>query len=245
MKGLNDMEFGIGHIVRVKSGCISMKLVGVTGVVREKHKSLWNSEGIYIIEVPESVATNRIILETGERINGITMEYKDLELVLDEYATKENEQLLTTLVNQRTNDKYNTWEVRIRPLTGDRDTTYAELYINGRYEGVEFVNRYYTDEYNAGIACVEVCKRLFGVKDTKEKEEKASMPKYYTGKIVCISDNKYFTKGKLYKVENGAIYSDEGVKFVRFESLDQLNDYFKQLEDFSVSEASNFIEFVE
>lgn len=245
MKGLNDMEFGIGDIVRVKSNCISMKYVGAIGVVKEKHKSLWNSKGIYIIEVPESVVTNQIILETGVWINGITMEYQDLEPVLDESTAKECEQLLFTLVNQRANNKYNTWEVRIRPSTEDKDTTYAELYINGRYEGVKCINRYHTDEYNAGIACVEVCKKLFGVKDTEKKEEKISMLKYYTGKVVCVSDIKHFTKGKLYEVENGTICTDEGVEFVRFESLDQLNDYFRQPEDLLVSEAPDFIEFVE
>lgn len=241
------MEFDIGNIVRVKSDCTSSRFAGATGVVRKKHKSLWNSEIIYVIEVPESVIINQSFSETGVLINTIDVEHKDLELVLDNFSctTEEDEQLLITLANQRANNKGNTWEVRICSSTNDKDATYAQLYVNGRCEGVEYVNRYHTDEYSAGIACVEVCKRLFGIKDAEKKEEEISAPEYYTGKVVCISDNKMFTKGKIYKVENGTICSDEGEESVRFESVNQLNGYFKQFWDRSVSEAPNFIEFVE
>ena len=236
MKGLNNMEFGIGDIVRVKSG----KFVGTIGIVREKDKCLWNSEIIYVIEVPESFVINETILKTGVRINGISMEHKNLELVLnkDMHSTKEGEQLLTALINQRANNKYNTWEVRIRPSTNDKDATYAELYINGRFEGAEYVNRYHTDKYSAGIACVEVCKKLFDVKDTEEKSEEIPTPKYYTGKVICTGDSEFFTKGKIYKVENGTIRSDDGVEFINFKSFEKLNT-------FSLFVSANFIEFVE
>ena len=182
MKGLNNMEFGIGDVVRVKLG----EFAGTIGIVREKHKSLWCSEMMYEIEVPESVIINQTILKTGVMINGISLEHKDLELVLnkDMRSTKEGEQLLTALINQRANNKYNTWEVRIRPSTNDKDATYAELYINGRFEGAEYVNRYHKDKYSAGIACVEVCKKLFDVKDTEEKSEEIPTPKYYTGRVI-------------------------------------------------------------
>ena len=236
MKGLNNMEFGIGDIVRVKSG----KFVGATGVIREKDKCLWNSEIVYVIEVPESFVINETILKTGVRINGISLEYKELELVLNDYmySTKEDEQLLTALVHQRANNKYNTWEVRICPSANDKDATYAELYINGRFEGAEYVNRYHTDEYSAGIACVEVCKKLFGVKDTEEKSEEIPAPKYYTGKVICTGDSEFFTKGKIYKVENGTICLDTGDEFVKFRSLEELNA-------FSLFANAKFIEFVE
>lgn len=236
MKGLNNMEFGIGDIVRVKSG----KFVGVIGVVREKHKSLRCSEIMYEIEVPESVIINETILETGVMINGISMEHKNLELVLnkDMHSTKEGEQLLTTLVNQRANNKYNTWEVRIRPSTNDKDATYAELYINGRFEGAEYVNRYHKDKYSAGMACVEVCKKLFDVKDTEKEAKETPAPKYYTGKVICTGDSEFFTKGKIYKVENGTICLDTGDEFVKFRSLEELNA-------FSLFANAKFIEFVE
>ena len=230
------MEFGIGDIVRVKSG----KFVGVIGVIREKDKSLWNSEIVYVIEVPESVIIKQTILKTGVMINSIRMEHKDLELVLnkDMRSTKEGEQLLTALVNQRANNKYNTWEVRIRPSTNDKDATYAELYINGRFEGAEYVNRYHTDKYSAGMACIEVCKKLFDVKDTEEKSEEIPTPKYYTGKVICTGDSEFFTKGKIYKVENGTIGLDTGDEFIKFRSLEELNA-------FSLFENAKFIEFVE
>ena len=236
MKGLNNMEFGIGDIVKVKSG----KFVGTIGIVREKHKSLWCSEIMYEIEVPESVIINQTILETGVTINSINMEHKNLELVLnkDMCSTKEGEQLLTALVNRRVNNKYNTWEVRIRPSTNDKDATYAELYINGRFEGAEYVNRYHTDKYSAGIACVEVCKKLFNVKDTEEKSEEIPTPKYYTGKVICTGDSEFFTKGKIYKVENGTICLDTGDEFIKFRSLEELNA-------FSLFANAKFIEFVE
>lgn len=230
------MEFGIGDVVRVKSG----KFIGVIGVIREKDKSLWNSEIVYVIEVPESVIIKQTILKTGVMINSIRMEHKDLELVLNEYMrpTKEDEQLLTALVNQRANNKYNTWEVRIRPSTNDKDATYAELYINGRFEGAEYVNRYHKDKYSAGMACIEVCKKLFDVKDTEEGTKETPAPKYYTGKVICTGDLRFFTKGKIYKVENGTIYTDMGDEFIKFKSLEELNA-------FSLFVNAKFIEFVE
>lgn len=236
MKGLNNMEFGIGDVVRVKSG----KFVGTIGIIREKDKCLWNSEIMYEIEVPESVIINETILKTGVRINSISLEHKDLELVLnkDMHSTKEGEQLLTTLINQRAKNKYNTWEVRIRPSTNDKDVTYAELYINGRFEGAEYVNRYHKDKYSAGMACIEVCKKLFDVKDTKEGTKETPVPKYYTGKVICTGDSEFFTKGKIYKVENGTICLDTGDEFVKFRSLEELNT-------FSLFANANFIEFVE
>ena len=230
------MKFGIGDVVRVKLG----EFVGTIGIVREKYKSSWCSEIMYVIEVPESVIINQTILKTGVMINSISMEHKNLELVLnkDMRSTKEGEQLLTALINQRANNKYNTWEVRIRPSTNDKDATYAELYINGRFEGAEYVNRYHTDKYSAGTACVEVCKKLFDVKDTEEKSEETPTPKYYTGNVICTGDTQFFTKGKMYKVENGTICSDTGDEFVKFRSLEELNA-------FSLFANAKFIEFVE
>lgn len=227
-----EFKFSIGDIVRVKPGCIATKFIGVTGVVREKKKCLWNSDVIYIVEVPKSVVDNQVILETGIRINAISMEDKYLEY---EYVTKENEELLTALVNQRANNNYNTWEVRIRPYSNDRDTTYAELYVNGRFEGAEYVSRYHKDEYSASTACIEVCKKLFGVKDEEKKDEEIPTPKYYTGKVVCIERNPWFTQGKVYEVEDGNVIDDQGSIYNFIEGV---NDMCAQIK-------VEFIEFVE
>lgn len=234
MKGLNDMEFGIGDIVRVKPGCISSRLVGAIGVLREKEKCLWGSNIVHVVEVPKSVIDCQVILDNGISINAISMEGKDLEYAV---LTKDDENLLTTLLNQRVNNKHNTWEVRIRPSTDDKNTTYAELYVNGRFEGAEYVSRYHADEYNAGTACIEACKKLFGVKEAENigKDEEAPVPKYYTGKVVCISGNKFFTKGKVYEVENGAVCDDEGGVYA---CLEGVFDMCAQLN-------AEFIEFVE
>lgn len=219
------MEFGIGDVVRVKLG----EFAGTIGIVREKHKSLWCSEIMYEIEVPESVIINQAILKTGVMINGISLEHKNLELVLnkDMRSTKEGEQLLTALINQRANNKYNTWEVRIRPSTNDKDATYAELYINGRFEGAEYVNRYHKDKYSAGIACVEVCKKLFGVKDTEKKTEEIPTSKWFNGKVVCVKGNLSFTTGRIYDVVDGALIDNVGDKFCYFTDIDNMNSRMK------------------
>lgn len=240
MKGLNNMKFGIGDIVRIKPGAVPEKYVGAIGIIREQENIPRTPYVSYTVEMPKSVIDNSLVLDSGIRINGIFVNDEDLELVLnkDMRSTKEGEQLLTALVNQRVNNEYNTWEVRIRPSTNDKDATYAELYINGRFEGAEYVNRYHKDRYSAGMACIEVCKKLFDVKDTEEKSEETPAPKYYTGKVICTGDLRFFTKGKIYKVENGTIYTDMGDEFIKFKSLEELNA-------FSLFVNAKFIEFVE
>ena len=239
-KGLNDMEFkfGVGDIVRIKPGDILNKYVGAIGIVREQENVPWLPNPAYVIEMPKSVVDNTLILDSGIRINGMQVEGKDLELVEYGILSEAAKELWTTISNQRVNNKYNTWEIRIRPSDDDKDTTYAELYVNGRFEGAEYVNRYHTDKYSAGTACVEVCKKLFDVKDTEEKSEEIPAPKYYTGKVICTGDSEFFTKGKIYKVENGTICLDTGDEFVKFRSLEELNA-------FSLFANAKFIEFVE
>ena len=239
-KGLNNMEFGIGDIVRIKPGAVSEKYVGAIGIIREQENVPWTLNTCYTIEMPKSVIDNSLVLDSGIRINGMCVDDEDLELVLnkDMRSTKESEQLLTALVNQRVNNKYNTWEVRIRPSTNDKDATYAELYINDRFEGAEYVNRYHKDKYSAGMACIEACKKLFGVKDVEKKSEEIPTPKYYTGKVICTGNSRFFTKGKIYKVENGTIHLDDGAEFVKFKSFEELSTY-------SLFVNAKFIEFVE
>ena len=123
------MKFGIGDIVRIKPGFISKKCVGAIGIIREQENVPWTPNVCYTVEMPKSVIDKSLVLDSGIRINGMRIENENLELVLnkDMRSTKEGEQLLTALVNQRANNKYNTWEVRIRPSTNDKDATYAEL----------------------------------------------------------------------------------------------------------------------
>ena len=236
MKGLNDMEFNIGDVVRISSGYVSKRFLGTIGIVRDIKTSIASYYTTCVIEVSELTVHNPLILTDGTWINGIRVLDKDL--VLLDYTTDEVDELLAKIRSQRVNNERNTWEVRIRPFDEDKDSASAELYVNGRLETTEYVNRYYKDKYNAGIACIEICKKLFGVKDIEESEEKISMPKYYTGKVICTGNSRFFTKGKIYKVENGTIRPDDGVEFTKFKSFEELNA-------FSLFKNANFIELVE
>lgn len=229
------MEFDIGDIVRIKPGFISEKYVGAIGVIREQENVPWLPNPAYVIEMPKSVVDNTLILDSGIRINGMQVEGKDLELVEYGLLSEAAEELWTTISNQRVNNKYNTWEVRIRPSDDDKDFTCAELYVNGRFENREFVKRYHEDEYNVGTACVEVCKKLFGVENAEEKSEESPAPKYYTGKVVCIERNPWFTQGKVYEVKDGNVIDDQGSIYSFIEGV---NDMCAQIK-------VEFIEFVE
>lgn len=236
MKGLNDMEFNIGDVVRIGSDYISKRFVGTIGIVRDIKTSIASYYTTCVIEVSESTVRNPLVLTDGTWINGIRVLDKDL--VLLDCTTDEMDELLAKIRSQRVNNERNTWEVRIRPFDEDKDSASAELYVNGRLETTEYVNRYCKDKYNAGTACIEVCKKLFGVKDVEKKSEEISTPKYYTGKVICTGNSRFFTKGKIYKVENGTICPDDGGEFIKFKSFEELNAY-------SLFVNANFIEFVE
>ena len=81
-------------------------------------------------------------------------------------------------------------------------------------------------------------KSYLTLKILKKKSEEIPTPKYSTGKVICTGDSEFFTKGKIYKVENGTICLDTGDEFVKFRSLEELNA-------FSLFANANFIEFVE
>lgn len=237
MKGLNDMKFkfGVDEIVRIKPGNMLKKLVGAIGVIRQQEQRMYYPNEVYVVEFPKSVVDNPIVLDNGIMINGIDIQVDDLEPVLAyEQSSKEDTELVKTLINQRTNDKHNTWEVLIRPIDDDKDMAYAELYINGRLERGEYVRRYHKDEYNAGIACIELCKKLFDIKNKIEQEHVAT-PKYYTGKVVCIERNPWFTQGKVYEVKDGNVIDDQGSIYGFIEGV---NDMCAQIK-------VEFIEFVE
>lgn len=234
-KGLNDMEFkfGVGDIVRIKPGNMLKKLVGAVGVIMEREKRPYYSNETYAVELPKSIVDNLLVLKNGIAINGINIRVDDLELAFE--SDEEDEKLLSTLVNQQVNEKRNTWEVRIRPCDVDKNFTCAELYINGRYEREENIKRYREDEYNARTVCIEVCKKLFGVKDEEKKDEEIPVPKYYTGKVVCIERNPWFTQGKVYEVKDGNVIDDQGSIYSFIEGV---NDMCAQIK-------VEFIEFVE
>lgn len=229
MKGLNDMEFkfGVGDIVRIKPGDILNKYVGAIGIVREQENVPWLPNPAYVIEMPKSVVDNTLILDSGIRINGMQVEGKDLELVEYGILSEAAKELWTTISNQRVNNKYNTWEIRIRPSDDDKDFTCAELYVNGRFENREFVKRYHEDEYNVGTACVEVCKKLFGVENAEEKSEEIPTPKWFNGKVVCVKGNMCFTTGRIYDVVDGALIDNVGDKFYYFTDVNDMNNRMK------------------
>lgn len=238
MKGLNDMEFkfSVDDIVRIKPGNMLKKLVGAVGIIREQEQRMYYPNEVYLVEFPKSVVDNPIVLDNGIMINGIDIQVDDLELVLAyKQSSKEDEELVETLMNQRTNDKHNTWEVRIRQCDDDKNFTCAELYVNGRFETIEYVKRYYKDKYDARTACVEVCKKLFGVENAEEKSEEIPTPKYYTGKVVCVERNPWFTQGKVYEVEDGNVIDDQGSIYGFIEGVNDMCDQIKV----------EFIEFVE
>lgn len=233
MKGLNDMKFGTGDVVRINFDYSSKELAGTIGIVREIETSTVSSYATCIIEVLESIVYNPLVLTNGIWINGIRVLDKDLMLL--DCTTDEEEEILAKIRNQRINNKHNTWEVRIRQCDDDKNFTCAELYVNGRFETVEYVKRYYKDKYNAGTACVEVCKKLFGVENAEEKSEEIPTPKYYTGKVVCVERNPWFTQGKVYEVEDGNVIDDQGSIYGFIEGVNDMCDQIKV----------EFIEFVE
>ena len=77
-------------------------------------------------------------------------------------------------------------------------------------------------------------------------EEKAE-PEYFTGKVVCITDNyrRGITKGRIYDFINGKVLDDEGNSFPCegfVHNVDELNDYYKRC---CGEDAPQFIEIVE
>ena len=58
----------------------------------------------------------------------------------------------------------------------------------------------------------------------KKNSEPESKPKKYNDEVVCIEANTFlFTKGKIYKVVDGYVTNDEGVKEGEFADFDSLN----------------------
>lgn len=126
---------------------------------------------------------------------------------------------------EKANDKDNVWGISIAPAPFDRERTVADLIVNGRIVDTVTVSRWHDeDEYDVGVAAYEVVKKMFEIKDKAKETEKPAIVKYYTGKVVCTCDTDVFTKGKIYEVNNGTVVNDEGDEFVRFVSVEDLNE---------------------
>lgn len=80
-----------------------------------------------------------------------------------------------------------------------------------------------TDTFNFITGAILALTRLTGI-EPKIVSAEPEKPKYFTGKIVCVeSPNVWFTKGKIYNVNNGIFKDDEGDEHKHFKSVDDLN----------------------
>lgn len=125
------------------------------------------------------------------------------------------------------NVKDNVWAIVIEPLPYDREITRANLYINGRKALTFNVSRWHDeDEYDVGTAAYEVIKKMFDIKDkTMEKADDTVVeePEWINGKVVCVKDSSWFTKGKIYNVVDGTIRDDAGSIYRRFTDVEEIN----------------------
>lgn len=73
---------------------------------------------------------------------------------------------------------------------------------------------------------------------TNSEPEKPKKPKYYTGKVVCVTPfTSFYTKGKVYEIKDGVGKNDEGNKMT--------NRPVKSFAEFRQNMVSKFIELVE
>lgn len=108
-------------------------------------------------------------------------------------------------------------------ITTDKDgvTTHAILKENGKFVKRASARCHPEDEFDFSVGANIAVGRLFGIEE-KKKEEK----KYYTGKIVCVKGNYFFTKGKIYDVVEGKIKDNAKNNYYHYESLEDINDDF-------------------
>lgn len=86
------------------------------------------------------------------------------------------------------------------------------------------------DEFDFNIGATLAFERLINPEPEK--------PKYYTGKVVCVSPaTSFYTKGKIYEIKDGVGKDDDGDKMT--------NKPVKSFEEFSQAMLSKFIELVE
>lgn len=86
------------------------------------------------------------------------------------------------------------------------------------------------DEFDFNIGAKLAFERLINPEPEK--------PKYYTGKVVCVSAfSDFFTKGKVYEIKDGVGKCDDGTKTT--------HTPVKSFEEFNQKMVSEFIELVE
>ena len=86
------------------------------------------------------------------------------------------------------------------------------------------------DEFDFNIGAKLAFKHLMNSKSVK--------PKYYSGKVVCVSSNSsFYTKGKIYEIKDGVGKDDEG-DTMTYKPV-------KSFEEFNQKMLSTFIELVE
>lgn len=224
MKGLNNMKNKagfkvgdkVGYLVPAAGGLESLR--GLTGTIR------------YVDDIGAEVVfkTNR-----GEKV--YTLANCDMIKVNNTPITT-----APTTPREKANDKNNIWAISIHPARFDREQTVADLIVNGRFVDTITVSRWHDeDKYDVGIAAYEVVKKMFNIKDkTVEKTDDTDIkePEWFTGKIVCTySDSNEFTKGKIYQVNHGVLFSNVFFKYENFKSVEDINEHFY----------SQFIEVVE
>lgn len=96
-------------------------------------------------------------------------------------------------------------------ILADGGKTLARMYKNGQVVREATVERYYKDKYDEFVAAEEAVKKLFGKRDFLP-QPKPEEPKGYTGQAVYIGGKEEFgfTKGRIYKFENGKTIDDQG-----------------------------------
>lgn len=193
----------VGYLVPATGGLESLR--GLTGTIR------------YVDDIGAEVA-----FKTNKGVRVYSLANCDM-------IKKNNAPIPTppTTPREKANDKDNVWEISIKPAPFDRERTVADLIVNGRIVDTITVSRWHDeDEYDVGTAAYEVVKKMFNIKDkTVEKVDDIATkePKWFNGKVVCVSASNWFTKGKIYNVIDGVLTDDGGSTYRRFTNIDDIN----------------------
>lgn len=95
-----------------------------------------------------------------------------------------------------------TWRIIIE---GDENTSRAKCVVGKSVIKEASAKRYHKDKHDPAMAARALIGKMF-----PEAEKKEEMPKYFTGRVVCVECPKEiaFTVGKVYEVKDGAMRSD-------------------------------------
>ena len=240
MKGLSDMEFKfeVNDTVTCTSDCIFPHSKGKNGIIktREFYAPYGKTIARYLVELPISDYAHEAMF-CGKIINGVWIDEAHLAVCQNGYVIHETN---TKIEIDHANLKPNNWRIEI--YSGDtvdsKDRTILQFFVNGKFVEHKCVERYHDDEYDVGVACAEVIKRMFGdraVASPSSKNVAIEIPPY-NQKVVCITGSEMFTQGVIYEIKDGVIKDDDGVEYYKtFINLDDLNNRF----------SAKFIELVE